>query len=69
MRFPVIVELDTLAEAVALARRLDAEGFAHISVDTGEGYGVRGCPAEGCGSPIYYPDEVDCGEHVAGVKV
>jgi hypothetical protein len=33
-----------------------------------DGYEARGCPVAGCGSLIYYPDEVDCGEHVAGVK-
>lgn len=35
--------------------------------EDGKGYGARSCPAEGCAAILAYPDEVDCGEHVAGV--
>lgn len=35
-----------------------------MATDTGNGYGARGCAAEGCGAILAYPDEGRaCAEH------
>ena len=69
MKVAVVVLVDSVEAASALANRLDAEGVGEISIDTGEGYGLKSCPVLGCSSFVYYPDEVNCGEHAEGVKV
>lgn len=64
--FEVRVRVAEIDEAVALARRLDGDGLDDIAIDTGEGYGMRECAAEGCDAILYYPDEGEvCDEHRA----
>lgn len=63
MKVAVVVLVDSVQAASALANRLDAEKVGEISIDTGEGYGLRSCPVVGCSSFVYYPDEVNCGDH------
>lgn len=63
MKVAVVVLVDSVAAASALANRLDAEKAGEVSIDTGEGYGLKACPVVGCSSFVYYPDEVNCGDH------
>jgi hypothetical protein len=62
--YEVRARLGTLDEAVRVARTLDASGVAYVAVDSGEGYGLRECTAEGCPAILAYPDEgTACDEH------
>ena len=63
MKVAVVVLVDSVEAASTLANRLDAEKVGEVSIDTGEGYGLRSCPVAGCSSFVYYPDEVNCGDH------
>lgn len=63
MKVAVVVLVDSVEAASVLANRLNAEKVGEVSIDTGEGYGLRSCPVVGCRSFVYYPDEVDCGDH------
>lgn len=63
MKVAVVVLVDSVDAASALANRLDAEKVGEVSIDTGEGYGLKSCPVVGCSSFVYYPDEVNCGDH------
>jgi hypothetical protein len=64
--YEVRARLGTLDEAVRVARTLDASGVAYVAVDSGEGYGLRECAAEGCATVLVYADEGDsCDEHGA----
>jgi hypothetical protein len=64
--YEVRARFSTLDGAVEVARTLDANGVGYVSVDTGEGYGLRECTAEGCAAILAYPDEgTACEEHSA----
>lgn len=64
--YEVRARLATLDEAVKVARTLDADGVKEVIVDSGEGYGLRGCAVSGCGAVLAYPDEGErCEDHSA----
>lgn len=54
----------SLEEALKWAHKMDDNGVKEISVDNGDGYGLRGCSTEGCDAVLAYPDEGDtCPDH------
>lgn len=54
----------SLEEALKWAHEMDDNGVKEISVDNGDGYGLRGCSTEGCDAVLAYPDEGDtCPDH------
>jgi hypothetical protein len=55
--YEIRARFSTLEGALEWAHTLDANGVAEVVVDNGEGYGVRGCVAQGCDSILTYPDE------------
>jgi len=62
--YEVRARFDTLDGALEWAHTLDANGVREVIVDNGEGYGLRGCAADGCGAVLAYPDEGDrCEDH------
>jgi hypothetical protein len=62
--YEVRARFSTLEGALEWAHTLDANGVAYVAVDTGEGYGLRECAAEGCATVLAYADDGDsCNEH------
>lgn len=60
----ISARFDTLEQALEWAHTLDANGVREVSIDNGDGYGLRGCSTEGCDAVLAYPDEGDtCPEH------
>lgn len=54
----------SLSEALEWAHKMDDNGVKEISVDNGDGYGLRGCSVEGCEAVLAYPDEGEtCPDH------
>ena len=62
--FEVRARFDTLDGALKVAHTLNDSGVHNVTIDNGEGYGMRECIANGCDSILYYPDEGNtCYDH------
>lgn len=60
----ISARFDTLEQALEWAHTLDANGVREISVDNGDGWGLRECSATDCDAVLAYPDEGGtCPEH------
>jgi hypothetical protein len=64
----ISARFDTLEQALEWAHTLDANGVREISVDNGDGYGLRECASELCSAVLAYPDEGDTCEEHEGVR-
>lgn len=64
----ISARFDTLEQALKWAHEMDDNGVKDISVDNGDGYGLRQCLAEDCDAILAYPDEGDTCEEHEGVR-
>ncbi len=55
---------ESLEKALEWAHKMDDSGVKEITVDNGDGYGLRECSSDGCTAILAYPDEGEkCEDH------
>jgi hypothetical protein len=60
----VSARFESLEKALEWAHKMDDGGVKEISVDNGDGYGLRECSVDGCTAVLAYPDEGEtCEDH------